>query len=89
MKKRKTPVSVAAPAYRIIDRRNQTYGYGYGGNTLIESATQTGERSYVMPADRDIHRTVSNMGRRTLMSLGRSMFWKFPALQGMVLEQVC
>lgn len=85
MKKRKLPVSAAAPAYRIIDRRNAPYGYA--GNALIESATQTGERSYVAPADHDIHRTVSNMGRRTLMSLGRSMFWKFPALQGMVLEQ--
>ena len=86
--KKKAPAKAqaATPAYRIIDRRNSDSGY-WGANTLIESATQTEDRGYTYPVDNDIHRTVSNMGRRTLMTLGRSMFWRFPALQGMVLEQ--
>jgi hypothetical protein len=54
---------------------------------LIEAATQTMDRGYTYPLDQDVHRTVSSLGRRTLMSLGRSIFWRFPALQGMVLEQ--
>jgi hypothetical protein len=76
---------MASKPYRIIDRRSST-GY-MGGNLLIEAATQTPDRAYTLPLDNDVHRTVSSLGRRTLMSLGRAIFWKFPALQGMVLEQ--
>lgn len=84
--RRKTiPIAAASPAYKVLDRRGN--GYYSAANTLIESATQTTDRSYISPLDRDVHRTVSSMGRRTLMTLGRSLFWRFPALQGMVLEQ--
>jgi hypothetical protein len=85
VKKSKPTISAASPAYRIIDKRNS--GVSYGSNTLIEAATQTGDREYTPPLTHDIHRTVSSMGRQTLVTLGRKMFWKFPALQGMVLEQ--
>lgn len=77
---------MASEPYRIIDRRSSS-GWVSGGNTLIEAARQTPDRAYTRPVDDDVHRTVSSFGRRTLMSLGRSIFWKFPALQGMVLEQ--
>jgi|APGre2960657404_1045060.scaffolds.fasta_scaffold03325_5 capsid protein len=60
----------------------------YGGqNTLIASATQTPDRKRVLPMDRDIHRNVSSMGRRTMLSLGRWMFWNIPEIKGAILEQ--
>jgi len=77
---------MATPPYKIIDRRGLSLGYG-SANTLIEAATQTSDRGYVDPVDYDIHRVVSSLGRRTLMSLGKTIFWRFPALMGMVLEQ--
>jgi hypothetical protein len=76
---------MAAKAYKVIDRRSAS-GW-VSSNTLIETATQTTDRGYTPPLDDDIHRTVSNLGRRTLMTLGRSILWRFPALMGMVLEQ--
>jgi hypothetical protein len=37
--------------------------------------------------DRDFHRNISAYGRRTLLSLGRWMFWNIPEVQGQLLEQ--
>jgi hypothetical protein len=74
----------AAP-YQIIDSRSaSTYGYN---NTLIEAATQTQDRQAVNLVDYDFHRMITSIGRRTLMSLGRTMFWRIPALQASILEQ--
>jgi capsid protein len=56
-------------------------------NTLIATATQTADRQRVLPMDVDIHRNVSTYGRRTLMSLGRWMFYNIPEIQGAILEQ--
>lgn len=75
---------MATAPYKVIDRRGSG---SWAANRLIESSIQTTDRAYTLPVDADIHRTVSSYGRRTLVSLGRTMFWKFPALQGMVLEQ--
>ncbi len=76
---------MASAPYKIIDKRSSA---GYSStNRLIESAIQTADREAAPLLDYDVHRTISNLGRRTLMSLGRSIFWKFPALQGMILEQ--
>lgn len=72
-----------ARPYKIVDRRSSS---GYT-NTLIEAATQTTDRASVPMLDDDVHRTISSMGRRVLMTLGRHMFWRFPALMGMILEQ--
>lgn len=72
-----------AKPYRIVDRRSSS---GYT-NTLIEAATQTTDRASVPMLDDDVHRTITSMGRRVLMTLGRHMFWRFPALQGSILEQ--
>jgi len=73
----------AAEPYKIVDRRS-SFGYA---NTLIESATQTQDRKKVDLVDYDIHRTVSSFGRRTLMSLARTMVWRMPALAASILEQ--
>ncbi len=88
------PAIPTTPSHRVIERRPRMGGTpsvsynGYGGsNTLIHGATQNQERSRIPFLDQDTHRTVSNMGRRTLMSLGRWLFWNFPAISGAILEQ--
>jgi capsid protein len=73
-------------AYKFTDRRSSS-GYISQSNSLIRSATQTTERKNIPMLDRDFHRNVSNLGRRTLMSISRYLFWNFPAIQGACLEQ--
>src|SRR5438128_1654049 len=73
----------AAANYKMVDRRS---AYGWN-NTLIESATQTQDRKAIQLVDYDFHRTISVIGRRTLMSLARTMVWRMPALFASILEQ--
>lgn len=75
--------NAAAPAFRVVDRRSSN---GFN-NTLIESATQTQDRKTVNLVDYDVHKTVTSFGRRTLMSLARTMVWRMPALFASILEQ--
>ena len=70
--------------YRINDRRSST---GFVNNRLIEAATQTQDRKTVGMLDQDVHKSVTSYGRRVLMTLGRHMFWRYPALQASILEQ--
>lgn len=79
---------MSAPAYKINDRRSSTGYTGAGGrDVLIESARQVPERRLIQPADKDFHRNISSLGRRTLTTLGRWLFWNVPVVRGMVLEQ--
>lgn len=75
----------AAPAYKFTDRRG-TNSYT-ANNRLIGAARQQLDRKRLHPADKDFHRNISALGRRTLMTAGREAFWNIPAVQGMVLEQ--
>lgn len=59
---------------------------GYGSNKLIRAATQTPDRVNIEPLDRDIHRSISPMGRRVLMSIGRWLYWNVSAVRGTVNE---
>lgn len=77
--------SAASKPLKIIDKGQQR-GYA-GGDLLIQAARQTPDRRRILPMDKDIHRNVSSYGRRTLMSLGRWMFYNIPEIQGAVLEQ--
>jgi capsid protein len=80
---------MSATAYKFIDRRKAapSNGYSFGNNSLIKAATQTADRENVPQLDRDFHRNITGLGRRTLMSLSRALFWNFPVIQGAVLEQ--
>jgi hypothetical protein len=69
--------------FKTVDR-GTTYGYN---NTLIEAATPSTDREQTTLVDYDIHRTISVQGRRLLLSMARTVFWRFPALHGSVLEQ--
>ena len=75
----------ASKPLKIIDKGQQR-GYA-GGDLLIQAARQTPDRRRILPMDKDVHRNVSSYGRRTLMSLGRWMFYNIPEIQGAVLEQ--
>src|ERR1051326_145707 len=76
---------MASAPYRIIDKRASA---GYSStNKLIEAATQTSDRKTAPVLDYDVHRTISNYGRRILLNIGRMLFWKFPSLQASILEQ--
>lgn len=76
---------MATPPYRITDRRSSS-GY-INTNTLMEAARQNYDRKTIPMNDRDITRSISSYGRRTLLTLGRNLFWNNPALQGAILEQ--
>lgn len=76
-------IQAAADPFRNVQRG---YSFGYN-NTLIEAATQTPDRSTVNYVDYDFHRVVSVQGRRTLLSLARTMYWRIPALMGAIKEQ--
>jgi capsid protein len=77
---------VSQAPYKFTDRRSSS-GYVAANNFLIKAATQNTDRAAIPMLDRDFHRNVSNIGRRTLMSISRYLFWNFPAIQGAVLEQ--
>jgi capsid protein len=73
---------------KITDRRSSSgYVNTYGTNTLITAARQDYGRKLIPMQDKDTCRNVSSFGRRTLMTLGRWLFWNVPAVRGAILEQ--
>jgi hypothetical protein len=76
-------MQAAVLPYRMNDASR---GFSYA-NTLVEASNTTTEREAAPEVDYDFHRTISETGRRTLMKLGRTMFWKIPALHSAILEQ--
>jgi capsid protein len=81
------PVQVT-PGYRVIDRRGKMPWAGHSApNRMIEGATPTTQRARIPQLDQDMHRNVSAMGRKQLLTLGRWLFWNFPAVSGAILEQ--
>lgn len=62
---------------------------GYSNsNHLVVGATQTNDRKQIQLLDKDTHRTISPLGRRTLMTIGRWLYWNNSAVRGMVNEIV-
>jgi hypothetical protein len=55
-------------------------------NSLYKAATQTSDRKQVSPLDYDVHRVVTNLGRRTMMWLGRNLYSN-TAIKSAVKEQ--
>lgn len=65
--------------------RGQRLAYA-SHNRLIPAATQNADRKQIQLLDCDFHRGVTALGRRTLLSLGRNLYWVFPALRRAVRE---
>ena len=61
---------------------------GYGSNNLVTAATQTTDRKQVPMLDKDTHRSITPYGRRTLMTLGRWLYWNVSAVRGTIREMV-
>lgn len=76
----------------LVDARgnpisSRSYGTGFSqSNHLIQAATQNNDRKRIADLDKDPHRNVSNVGRRTLMTLGRWLWSNFPVIRGTVKE---
>ena len=63
--------------------------YSRGGpDTMIEQARQNWDRKRIPLLDQDLHRNLSTFGRRTLLSLGRHIYWASGAVRGAV-EDLC
>lgn len=69
-----------------VDMVQRPNSYGWN-NTLIQAATPDDTRQAQPLVDYDFHRTLTSIGRRTLFSLARVMFWRIPPLQSAILEQ--
>jgi capsid protein len=75
---------MATPPITFLEKK---WAAGHGSsNHLIKSATQTTDRVQVSMSDYDTHRNISNIGRRTLMTLGRFMYWNSPPIRGAIDE---
>ena len=65
------------------------WALGSGANdTLVRGAVQTSDRRNVDRLDKDTHRTISPTGRRTLLSLGRWLYWNVSTVRGTINEMV-
>jgi capsid protein len=60
--------------------------FGGGNNRLIPTAQPTLDRKYTWMLDHDIHRNVTNYGRRVMMTLGRSLYCAYDVVRGAVDE---
>lgn len=75
---------MAAKPYKFYDRRGTN---SYGGNSLIPAATRTTDRKQPPNLQYDTHRNITSWGLATLRDASRSLFWKYPTVQGALLEQ--
>lgn len=60
---------------------------GFRNNSLFQTAAQTKDRKRVPMLDMDVHRTITNFGRRTMMSLGRNVYGNFHPIRGAINEK--
>jgi hypothetical protein len=67
------PVQLYGPSGKGTARQHLRWS-GAVNNALFQTATQTQDRKSVSALDYDVHRTVTNMGRRTMMTLGRKTY---------------
>lgn len=59
---------------------------GVGRNVLLNASVQNDQRKRIERLDVDTHRSVTPYGRRTLLSLGRWLYWNSSAVRGTINE---
>ncbi len=74
---------MSTPPLTFLEKKWQAGG---GSNTLLRTATQNNDRAQIPMLDRDTHRTITPYGRRTLMTLGRWLYWNVSAVRGTINE---
>jgi len=65
--------------------RRRVISYG-SGNKLVPAAEQNNRRKRVPLLDTDLHKNISSHGRRTLMSLGRHIYFSYEPIRQAVNE---
>lgn len=78
--------SAAAAGVKITPKHKPTSVF-VGGNRMVRAANISYDRKWTPSLATDFHRNISACGRRALMTIGRWLYWNFPALQGAILEQ--
>lgn len=68
----------------FLEKKWQTYG----ANDLLRAAVQNSDRPTIRPLDKDTHRSISPTGRRTLLTLGRWLYWNVSTVRGTINEMV-
>lgn len=58
-----------------------------GNNSLFQTATQTSDRKRINLLDMDVHRTVTSLGRRTMMTLGHNVYANFHPIRAAINEK--
>jgi len=60
----------------------------YSSDTLVRATVQNTDRKQVDRLDKDTHRSISPTGRRTLLTLGRWLYWNVSTVRGTINEMV-
>jgi hypothetical protein len=79
--------AVASKPIKLYDHRGRAMWRG-AGDRMIGPARQTTDRKRIPLLDFDFHRNVSAYGRRTLLTLGRHIYFASSAVRGAV-EDLC
>jgi len=74
---------MAEKPYKINDRR----GTSSGNNKLVPAATHSTDRQQAPNLQYDTHRNITALGLSKLRDVSRFLFWKYPIVQGALLEQ--
>ena len=81
------PIQLYGPRGEKLKSGSNPLRFGGGNDTMIEQGRQTWDRKRIPMLDQDLHRNMSTYGRRTLMSLGRSIYFSNSAVRGAVEDQ--
>jgi capsid protein len=77
-----------SPAYRVNDRRGMGGGWAATrANTLFQGSETSSDRKSLTLLDKDVHRNITEYGRRILMTAGRWLYANSPPITGVVDEQ--
>jgi len=77
---------MAEKPYKFYDRRGASAGGG-GSNRLIPAANTSYDRKQIPNLQFDFHRNISATGLARARDVSRYLFWKYPMVQGALLEQ--
>lgn len=77
---------MAEKPYKFYDRRGTNHGGG--SNRMIPAATPNYDRQQVPSLQFDTHRKITSLGIAKLRDISEYLMWKYPVVQGALLEQV-
>jgi hypothetical protein len=75
---------MATPPLTYLERKRLA-GWS-NSNHLVTGATQTNDRQRIQLLDKDTHRTITPHGHKTLMTIGRWLYWNVSAVRGYINE---